>query len=64
MAATPLLKCPTCDGQRRVIHIAECKADSRGWRQEAVTCPDCHGTGVAKKPVGRVRRLLAKMGVA
>ena len=58
-----LLKCPTCDGQRRVIQIKESSLYACGFVQEAAICPDCKGSGVIKKPVGRVRRLLARVGV-
>lgn len=65
MASTPpLLKCPTCEGHRRVIEIKETTMYACGFVQQAVTCPDCKGAGViAKKPAGRVRRFLARVGV-
>jgi DnaJ-class molecular chaperone len=63
MATTPLQKCPTCDGIGRVFVIRQEPMYDCGYVRELAKCPECNGTRVAKKPVGRVRAFLARVGV-
>jgi DnaJ-class molecular chaperone len=61
MPSQTLPKCKTCDGQPWAIQIKESTMYACGYVKQAIRCPDCHGTG--KKPVGRVRAFLARVGV-
>lgn len=56
-----LPKCPTCDGQGRVIVVRESTMYACGYVQEARTCPACRGCRILAPKPTRLQRVWARI---